>query len=367
MMSTMLGGDAFSSNVAAAPNRSGNTASPPRPKVNASGGEPTNTSSGVTPKHLLRVAVGDDQQIAMEVHRGLRLTGRAGREAEQGDVVPPGSHRLVLHGLVERDPVELGVVVGRAVEPDHLREIPALLGAGDELVHQPRVAQRQSDLGLVDDLRQLAGPQHRHRVDDDCAGLGRRQPAGDHRRVVGRSNQHTMARLHAVVLGERVRQAVGPVGELLVGAPPPVADQRRVVAESLLDQTIGQLDGGVEVLGVVEAVEQQLGPFVERREMVARERVDVSGGTELHQRHHRRRLDLDLRPRLDQRHDLHQRHRREVLADDLAVDAAELPLAGHVLVAIGHVPRQPHEVLGRGPALGEHARRCCAAPAPPAR
>ena len=48
MMSIMLGGDAFSSSVAAAPNRSGNTASPPSPNVNASGGEPTNTSSGVT-------------------------------------------------------------------------------------------------------------------------------------------------------------------------------------------------------------------------------------------------------------------------------------------------------------------------------
>ena len=187
-----------------------------------------------------------------------------------------------VHRLVERGPVELGVVVGGAVEPDHLREVPALLGAGDELVHQPRVAQRDGDLGLVDDLRQLAGPQHRHRVHDHRAGLRRRQPARDHRRVVGRPDEHAVAGLHAVVLGERVRQAVGPVGELLVGAPPPVADQRGVVAEALLDQTIGQLDGGVEVLGVVEAVEQQLGPFVERREIVTRERVDVSGRPELH-------------------------------------------------------------------------------------
>ena len=42
------GGEAFSSNVAVAPNRSGKIASPPRPKVKASGGAPTNTSSGVT-------------------------------------------------------------------------------------------------------------------------------------------------------------------------------------------------------------------------------------------------------------------------------------------------------------------------------
>ena len=48
MISTMLGGDAFSSNVAAAPKRNGNTASPPSPNVKASGGEPTKISSGVT-------------------------------------------------------------------------------------------------------------------------------------------------------------------------------------------------------------------------------------------------------------------------------------------------------------------------------
>ena len=44
MISIMFGGEAFSSNVAAAPNLSGNTARPPRPKVNASGGEPTTAS-----------------------------------------------------------------------------------------------------------------------------------------------------------------------------------------------------------------------------------------------------------------------------------------------------------------------------------
>ena len=53
MISIMLGGAAFSSSVAVAPKRSGKMASPPRPKVKASGGEPTNTSSGVTPSTSL--------------------------------------------------------------------------------------------------------------------------------------------------------------------------------------------------------------------------------------------------------------------------------------------------------------------------
>ena len=53
MISIMFGGLAVSSRVAAAPKRSGNTASPPNPNVNASGGEPTKTSSGVTPSTSL--------------------------------------------------------------------------------------------------------------------------------------------------------------------------------------------------------------------------------------------------------------------------------------------------------------------------
>ena len=48
MIFTISGGDAFSNSVAVAPNRNGKIASPPRPNVKASGGEPTKTSSGVT-------------------------------------------------------------------------------------------------------------------------------------------------------------------------------------------------------------------------------------------------------------------------------------------------------------------------------
>jgi hypothetical protein len=41
MISIIWGGEAFSTNVAAAPKRSGNTARPPSPKVKAKGGDPT--------------------------------------------------------------------------------------------------------------------------------------------------------------------------------------------------------------------------------------------------------------------------------------------------------------------------------------
>jgi hypothetical protein len=75
-------------------------------------------------------------------------------------------------------------------------------------------------------------------------------------------------------------------GALTFGVPSspgvPAGLEGGVVAEALLDQPIGQLDRGVEMLGVVETVEQELGPLVERREIVTRERVDMSGRPELH-------------------------------------------------------------------------------------
>ena len=138
-----------------------------------------------------------------------------------------------LHRLVERDAIELGIVVGGAVEADDLLEEAAVLGAGHQLVGDAAVAEREADLGLVDDLGQLAGAQQRHGVDGHRAGLGHRQPRRHHRRVVAGADQHAVAGLDAEVLDQRVRQPVGPVGQLLVGAPAAVADQRDVIAEPL--------------------------------------------------------------------------------------------------------------------------------------
>src|SRR3979490_2947120 len=47
-------------------------------------------------------------------------------------------------------------------EIPHCLEKPAGLGAGHQLIGNAAVGQRQRDFGLVDDLAQLAGAQHRH-------------------------------------------------------------------------------------------------------------------------------------------------------------------------------------------------------------
>ena len=216
----------------------------------------------------------------MKVHRGFWNTGRSGSETKQRHVVAPSLHGIETHRLVECDAVEFGIMVCGSVEADHLLEKAAALGAGDHLVHQPRVAECDGYLRLVDDLGEFTGTQHWHGIDDNRASLGRCKPARDHRGIVGRADQHAVARLHTIVLDQSVREAIGPVREFLVGAAAAIADQRRVVAESLFHHPVGQLDCGVEVFGVVEAVEQKIRPLVARRQVVARERIDVSGGSE---------------------------------------------------------------------------------------
>ena len=51
-------------------------------------------------QHFLRVAVGDDQQVAVEMRGGLRLAGGAGREPEQRHVVPAVLTASNLTGLL---------------------------------------------------------------------------------------------------------------------------------------------------------------------------------------------------------------------------------------------------------------------------
>ncbi len=135
------------------------------------------------------------------------------------------------------------------------------------------------DLGLVDDAAKLARPQHRHGVDHHGADLGRRQPAGDHGRVVGRADQHPVAGFDLQIFDQRMGQPVGPVAKFLVGALPPVADQGRAVAKSLFHHRIGQFDGGIQPFGIGESVQKQIGPSVHCWKVVTCERVLVGRGS----------------------------------------------------------------------------------------
>src|ERR1041385_1165459 len=101
--------------------------------------------------------------------------------------------------------------------------------------------------------------------------------------MVARADQNAVTRLNAVMLDQCVRQPVRPIGQFLVRPTASVADQCNAVAEALLHQAIGQLDGCVQALGILEfrAIEQNVRPFIEGWQVVARECVDMRGWTEL--------------------------------------------------------------------------------------
>ncbi len=195
----------------------------------------------------------------MIVHGGLGLAGGAGGEAEQRHVVGGGRHRRERCRLVQRQAVEFGVVVGAAVEGDHPLQEVAVRRTLLQFVEQAAVAQGERHFGLVDDPGELSGAQHRHGVDHHCAGLGGGEPAGHQRRVVGRADQHPVARAHAELLDQGVGEAIGPLGEFPVGATAAVADQGHALAVALLDQAIAEFHRGVEPCRVVEALEQEIG------------------------------------------------------------------------------------------------------------
>ncbi len=70
----------------------------------------------------------------MEMRRRLRLPGGAGGEAEQRHVVPAGGDRLEADGFAQSAAVELGIVVGGAVEAHDGLQERALLGAQYQFV-----------------------------------------------------------------------------------------------------------------------------------------------------------------------------------------------------------------------------------------
>ena len=215
------------------------------------------------------------------MHRRLWLARGAAGKAQQRHVIAPRGRRGEADRLGQGNAVQFGIMVGGAVKAHDLFQPGRVPGAGHKVFQQARVAQRQCNLRLVDDLAQLSRAQHRHGVDHNRPGLGGRQPAGDHRRIVGRPDQHAVAGLDAIVLDQRMGDTVGPVRQFLVGALPAVADQRRMVAKPTLDHPVGQLHSGIQPIGIVKARLRQFRPLIGRRQGGTGEAIGMSCGTKL--------------------------------------------------------------------------------------
>ena len=71
--------------------------------------------------------------------------------------------------------------------------------------------------------------------------------------------------------------AIGPVGQLFIGARAAIADQRGMIAKTLFDHAIGQLDADIQPFGIVETVKIQHRPALGWWQAVTGECVDMAG------------------------------------------------------------------------------------------
>ncbi|MCY1229286.1 hypothetical protein D9M72_416480 [compost metagenome] len=166
---------------------------------------------GLRAQHVTREQVAHRQHVAMEMHGALGLAGGAAGKGDQADVVAGGVAGregiwLARHRRLQRT-LAFTVEVQRARQARAV-EFAARLLVGIELLAQPRIAQRGTDLGLVDDLLQFLGAQQRHGRHRDHARLERGQPAGGHHQVVGPAQQHAAAGHQLHVLDQHMGDAV---------------------------------------------------------------------------------------------------------------------------------------------------------------
>ena len=212
----------------------------------------------------------------MEMHRALRLARRARGERDQADVGRRRVRRLEVRAFAGAQRLQR---VRAAVAPcnDPLqsrRERPRAL----QFLREPVVAERQRDLRLVKGISDFSRAQQRHGGDDNAAGFQHRQIDGGHRHSVGGAQQHPIAGLQPELVGEDIADAIHPRLQLAIGKAFIDADDAETVALSLSDPAVEQRGDAIQPLGIAEllAGENQVGPLIARRQVVARETVQMA-------------------------------------------------------------------------------------------
>ena len=155
-----------------------------------------------------------------------------------------------------------------------------------ELVEEAVIAQSERHLGLAAHEGELLGPQERHRGDGDAAGLHHREEGGGHQRVVRRAQQHPPSRHEAVIGREHIGDAVHERGEFRVAVALVERAEAGRGAMALAEPGIHELGDAIQALRIAQLRqgEDEVRQLVRRRQMVARERVEM-GAVALHHGH----------------------------------------------------------------------------------
>ena len=164
-----------------------------------------------------------------------------------------------------------------------------------ERVDEVERAQSVRDLGLLQDVGELARPKKLHRRHADTAGLEDGEPAGDQHRVVGRAQQDPVAGNQPALLGQHPGDPVRQVQELSVGPGRVVEMEYRPAAMPRCRRPVEELDAAIDPgrdrpeLRQTVVIEDR--PQFARRQVAGREPVAMGRGAAAGFRHR------SLRPR----------------------------------------------------------------------
>ncbi len=221
-------------------------------------------------QHVVRERVRDGEDVAMKMHRRLRLPGRARCEGEHAHVVGRG-----------RDVLELGLLgcrhlrqVIRVVAPVG-EDLGAIKGGGVQVFDEAVVADRHGHAGDVHHRLELTRPKQRHRGHRDSSGLDDAEPARHQPWVVRAAEQHPVAWDQAHLVHQRVGDLVGPGQEVRVRPFFRVRHEAAPGSGSGLDVTVEQLGRAVQRWRVLELGkrEQEFRPRRSGREVFPGEGV----------------------------------------------------------------------------------------------
>ena len=216
--------------------------------------------------------VAHDEHVAMEMHRRLRIAGRAGREGEQADVVHGRRDVSELVRALRHQTFEVSIAVGRDA-----RQATGRARSLVHLAHEPRFANRVVDVRTLGNDDQLLGAQHRHGRHRDRAHFHHGEPARNQRRRVRAPQQHAVARHDAEIAHQNVGDAIGALEQLEVAPATALGVQRNARSMAFENRVVEQHRCAVQTRRIVQLrqIEAEFGPLLARRQAVAREGIDV--------------------------------------------------------------------------------------------
>ena len=139
------------------------------------------------------------------------------------------------------------------------------------------IAQRMADLRDIDNRAQLLGTQQRHGGHGNATSLDNAKPGRHHHRVIGRAQQHAVARLQAQGLRQYIGNAVGLVLQVSISPAQAFGLYAQALSTAFAHMLVQQLHRAVQSLGKLQLwqLKNELGLQRGRRQIVGCKGIDM--------------------------------------------------------------------------------------------